>query len=264
MNGSAVYNLNNLQTFDPVTQTGINLNVINHTDSPEAIGEVVALANASDSVSPTNEHISKLIRLGGTVHGSTQADLDTRIDALKGIFARRDRDLDITYGSSVRRYRVLKANAVGVERQNKALFATFSIELICKPFGIDVASTVLVSALNQTTGSNTFTFTVEGTAPYQMPVITITIDAVTGAAGSYLQVSNDLNGQEIIITGVTFVAGDVVVINPILRSVTVAGIGVNYNGTFIELEPGENTITVTDGFTTRTRDTLIEYNKRYL
>lgn len=265
MNGSATYNLNNLQTYDPVTRVGINLNVIRHTDAPDSIGDVVPLANASDSEAPTDEHVTKTVRLGGTVHGSSQADLDTRIDGLKGIFAKRGKNLDISYGGGVRRYVVLKSNAIGVDRKDKALYAEFSIELICKPYGVDVATTTLANVSNSTSGSNTLSFTIGGTAPYQLPVITITVDAFTGT-GDYVQVSNDLNGQEIIIAGQSIAAGDVIKIDPTPgnRSVTIDGVEVDYDGTFIELEPGDNSITVTDGFTTRTKDILIEYNKRYM
>lgn len=265
MNGSATYNLSNLQTYDPVTRTGINLNVIRHTDSPESIGDVVPLANASDSEAPTDEHVTKTVRLGGTVHGTDDIDLDARIDALKGIFRKRGKNLDISYAGGVRRYVVLKANAIGVDRKNRALYADFSIELICKPYGTDVATTTLANVVDNTSGSHTMSFDIEGTAPYQLPIITITIDALTGT-GDYIQVSNDLNGQEIIITGEALAAGDVVRIDPTpgVRSVTINGTEVDYDGTFIELEPGENAITVTDGFTTRTTDILIEYNKRYM
>lgn len=265
MNGNLVYNTNNLQTYDPATRTGINTNVIRHTDMPEATGDVVALANASDSAAPTNEYPNRIVALGGTIHGSSQSDLDSRVDAFKAIFVKRDKDLDIVYAGAIRRYRVIKVNAAGIERQDKALFATFNIELICKPFGTDTTPTIIADVAGHTAATYTIEETIGGTAPYQLPIISITINALTGT-GDYIQVSNDQNGQEIILTGLELAAGDVIIINPTPgeRSVTLNGTEVDYNGTFIELEPGERSITISDGFTTRSIDILIQYYKRYM
>lgn len=263
MNGELTYNSNDLQTFNPVTRVGINTNVIKHTDVPEAVAELYIIANANDSDVPNEDYPSRRIVLGGTIHGSSQADLDSRIDTFKGYFAIRKKNLDITYGSSTRRYVVLKANSVGIDRMDKALFATFSIELICKPFGTDITATSIMAQTNFTSASHTATVTIAGTAPYQLPVFTITIDALTGA-GDYLQVSNDNNNQQILLYGVGLVAGDVVVIDSVNRIVTVNGNEADYSGTFLELQPGSNSITYTDGFTTRQVDIVGEYYKRYL
>lgn len=263
MNGELTYNSNDLQTFNPVTRVGINTNVIKHTDVPEAVAELYIIANANDSDVPNEDYPSRRIVLGGTIHGSSQADLDSRIDTFKGYFAIRKKNLDITYGSSTRRYVVLKANSVGIDRMDKALFATFSIELICKPFGTDITATSIINQANYTSASYNATPTIGGTAPYQLPVFTITIDALTGA-GDYLQVSNDNNNQQILLYGQALAAGDVIVIDSVNRIVTVNGDEVDYTGAFLELQPGANSITYTDGFTTRQVDIVGEYYKRYL
>lgn len=263
MNGELTYNSNDLQTFNPVTRVGINTNVIKHTDVPEAVAELYIIANANDSDVPNEDYPSRRIVLGGTIHGSSQADLDSRIDTFKGYFAIRKKNLDITYGSSARRYVVLKANSVGIDRMDKALFATFSVELIAKPFGTDITATSIINQANYTSATYSATPTIGGTAPYQLPVFTITIDALTGA-GDYLQVSNDTNNQQILIYGQGIVAGDVVVIDSVNRTVKVSGRSVEYSGTFLELQPGANSITYTDGFTTRQVDIVAEYYKRYL
>lgn len=263
MNGELTYNSNDLQTFNPTTRVGINTNVIKHTDIPESVAELYIIANSNDSDIPNEDYPSRKIILGGTIHGNSQADLDSRIDTFKGYFAIRKKNLDITYGSSARRYVVLKANAVGIDRMDKALFATFSVELICKPFGTDITATSIMAQTNFTSATYTATPTIGGTAPYQLPVFTITIDALTGA-GDYLQISNDTNGQQILLYGLGLAAGDVVVIDSVNRVVTVNGDEVDYEGTFLELTTGASSITYTDGFTTRQVDIVGEYYKRYL
>jgi len=46
--------------------------------------------------------------------------------------------------------------------------------------------------------------------------------------------------------------------------VTINDTRVDYEGTFLEVEPGAAALTYSDGFTTRNVDILVEYTKRYL
>jgi phage-related protein len=263
MNGALTYNTNSLQTFNRSTRVGINTNIINHTDIPASVAELYIVANANDSEVPNNEYPNRLIQLAGTIHGSTQADLDDRIDTFKGYFAQRYKNLDITYGSGTRRYVSMKANALGIERQDKALFAKFSVELICKPFGIDTTATNILSQTAYATATKSISPTIGGTAPFQLPIFTFTLTTITGA-GDYIQITNNLNSQEILIYGLGFVNGDVLVIDCAERVVTLNGDEVDYNGSFLELEPGASDITISDGFTTRSINMNGEYSKRWL
>lgn len=266
MDGGLTYNGNDLQTFSRATGValGINTNVIKHTDIPESVAELYMKASANDSVVPDLEYPYKMVELGGTIHGSSQADLDDRIDTFKGYFAARNVNLDINYSSGVRRYTVLKHNSVSIDREDKALFAKFSIQLICKPFGFDTSATNLWTA-KTAFSSATFTEepTVGGNAPLQLPVFTITINAFTGE-GDYIQISNDNNNQEILVYGLGLEVDDVVVIDCEQRIVTINGVEVDYYGTFLALEPGAASITYTDGFTTRDVDVSGVYTKRWL
>lgn len=264
MDGSLSYNSNNLQTYDPTTKVGINTNSILHTNIPESVAELYIKANANDSTVPDQEYLTKSIALLGTIHGSSQANLDDRIDTFKGYFVQRNKNLDIAYGSGTRRYIVMKANSVAIERQDKALYASFSIELTCKPFGFDTSTTNLWAAKSGFTGATfTETPTVGGNAPIQLPIITITINALTGT-GDYVQISNDNNGQEMLLYGLGLQADDVIVIDCDERTVTVNGTEVDYYGTLLELETGANSITYTDGFTTRSVDVSAVYTKRWM
>lgn len=264
MNGDLTYNSNDLQTFNKTTNVGIVTNAIEHTNLPEKIATLFAKADADGSSIPAINYPSKKVNIGGIIKGSTDADLDDRIDTFKGYFTGKDKDLDIAYGSSTRRY-IATANTVSVVREQKALFATFAIEFICtNPFGLDTATTNLWTAKTAFSSATfTETPTVGGNAPFQLPVITITINSLTGA-GDYLQISNDNNNQELLIYGQGLANGDVVVIDCEQRAVTLNGDLIDYNGTFLELEPGANSITYTDGFTTRSVDVSAVYTKRWL
>lgn len=262
MNGDITFNSHDLQSYNPTTDVGIATNSIDHTNNPDTVAPVIALADANESALPTINYPSKQITITGVIKGSSQDDLDTRIDTFKGYFNAKKANLDIDYAGTTRRY-TATANAVSVTRQQKALFATFTVEFVCtKPFGFEISATTIGSETNYTSSSLTIEKTIAGSAPYQLPIITITIDALTGD-GDYVQVTNDLNGQAMVISGIGFEDGDVLVIDAENRTVKVNDVDVDYYGTFLELEPGDNSITYTDGFTTRTVDVLMEYHKRY-
>jgi adenylate cyclase class IV len=264
MNGSISFNSNDLQTYDPSTNVGIVTNVIDHTSAPDLIAQIYALADTNGSSIPALNYPSKKLRLAGAVKGSSQADLDSRIDTLKGYFVGKDKNLDVGYGSGTRRY-IATPLALPIVRQDKPLIATYTLDVVCTlPFGLDTSTTDLWAIKNNFTSATfTETPTILGSAPYQLPVITITIDALTGA-GDYVQISNDNNNQEIMIYGLGLTAGDVIVIDCVNRIVTLNGTEIDYYGTFLELEPGANSITYTDGFTTRTVDVSAVYTKRWL
>lgn len=264
MNGDLSFNVNDLQTYDPATRVGIVTNRIEHTNLPDKVAQLYAKADANGSSIPAINYPSKKIVIGGSIHGTSQADLDSRIDTFKGYFNGKDKNLDIAYGSGTRRY-VATANTISVIRQQQALYATFTVEFICTdPFGLDTSATDLWAAKTGFTSATfTETPTIAGSAPSQLPIFTITINSLTGA-GDYVQISNDNNNQEILIYGAGLEAGDVVVIDCANRTVTLNGTEIDYYGTFLELEPGAASITYTDGFTTRNVDVEAEYTKRWL
>lgn len=263
MNGDVSFNSNNLQTYSPTTNVGIITNLLEHTDIPEQVAELIAIADGNSSVIPAINYPWKRIPFAGAIKGSTQDDLDARIDTFKGYFNGKNKNLDIDYAGTTRRYIATK-NALTISRKQTALFATFAGEFVCtKPFGVETSSTSIVNSQNYTSSTLNMTPTIGGSAPYQYPIFTITIDALTGT-GDFIQISNDNNGQEMMLYGLGLTAGNVVVIDCFARTVTVDGTLVDYNGTFLELEPGANSLTYTDGFTTRTVDIVAIYYKRYM
>lgn len=264
MSKSISFNSNNLQTYNPSTRTGINTNTIEHGDIPSKIAQLFTKSDANGSAISAINYPTKKITIAGTIHGTSESDLESRLDTFKGYFNGKNKNLDIGYASGTRRY-IATANTIGIVQKQKALYATFNIEFICThPFGLDTTATNLWTPKSAFTSATfTETMTIGGNAEEQLPIITITVNSLTGA-GDYVQISNDNNNQELVIYGQNIQAGDVIVIDCAERKVTINDIEVDKYGTFLELEPGSNTITYTDGFTTRSVDVEAEYYKRWL
>jgi len=263
MDGSISFNSNSLQTYTPSSGAGIIVNEINHSNMPVKEAALFSIANADKSAIPNVNYPSKVVTIAGVLTHTSQANLDALIDTFKGYLTGKDKNLDIGYGASTRRY-IATVNSITITRGNTNLIATFSIEFICTyPFGKDTSLTSITNTLNHTSATLTVTPTIAGSAPTQMPIFTITIDAKTGT-GDYVSIANNNNNQQIMLLNLGLTAGDVIVIDCDERTVTVNGNDVDYFGTFLELEPGANSLTYSDGFDTRTVDIVAQYYKRYM
>lgn len=266
MTGATSFDGNNLQTYDPTTDVGILVNDFKITDLPTKIAALFALANANRSVIPNVDYPSRAVSLSGVIKGSSQSDLDSRIDVFNGYLRAKDGNLDIEKGGATRRF-IATLNSLSIEQKGSHFIAKWSAGFMCtNPFGRDIVATTALSATGRTSSSYADAYTFLGTAPFQLPVVTIEINSVTDGDG-YLSFGNASNGQSVNITGVTFQAGDILVINPADENgelVKLNGDPVDYTGAVPEFEPGATTFNYSDGFTARNFDILIEYYKMYL
>lgn len=260
MTGAITFDSNNLQTYAALV--GIITNAIEHTNLPDKDNTLYPLANTNASVIPYVGYPTKQISIAGAIAGSTQADLDARIDTFKGYFNGKDKNLDIQYGASTRRY-IATANKIAVARKQKALFATFTIDFICtQPFGRDTTATTALNGTGRTASSYTDNHVFVGSAPFQLPVITVTYSAVSGGA-SFVSFGNNANGQGITITDQTWVAADILEIDCINKTVKKNGVEIDFLGAFPEFAPGSQNFTYSDGFTTRTMVENVIYYPAY-
>lgn len=263
MTGAITFNTFDLQTYSAATRVGIITDKILHNDIPDKDVALLALANSNGSVIPYSAYPSKKITISGTIKGSSEADIDTRMDTFKAYFNGRDKNLDIVYAGTTRRY-IATANAIAVERQNIGYFARFNVTFVCSnPFGLATSTTSALNASGRTSSGYTDSHTFIGSAPCQLPVITITYSAVSGGA-SFVQFGNNTNGQSIMITDQTWVATDVLEIDTVNKTVKKNGVEIDFMGAFPEFAPGSQSFAYSDGFTTRTFAITVNYTPMYL
>lgn len=251
------FDSNDLQTASIITEDVIHENVPNQEIA------FLGLANDNRSVLPFQNYPSRSIRAIGHLRASTIADLDALIDTFKSYFNGKDKNLDIGYDGGTRRY-IATATTVNVNRTRGLAFASFDIVFTCsEPFGRDTATDSALSATGRTSDNYSDALTILGTAPFMLPVITITFNTVTGG-DNYLTFTNVANGQGIHIVDQTFVDDDVLVIDCYNKLVTLNAVEINFIGAFPEFTAGSFTVNYSDGFTTRNFDIDIDYYPYYL
>jgi len=258
MSTAIAFNTNDLQTA--IIETAD----IDHESTAERKFSIFEIANSNTNTIPYEYYPKKIIPIAGQVNGAGIVDLDGKLDTFRGYFLGTDKNLDIGYGGGTRRY-IATATKVGIKRPGGLSFALFSIEFTCKPFGMSTSSTNAVSATGRTLGTYNDAHTFLGNAPYQSPIYTYTLTAVTGGTAKTVSFGNLNTGQQINITR-TWANSDVVVIdtNPLTASVKVNGNVVAFTGAFPTFAKGSQTLTYSDNFTTRTFNIAVPYYPRFL
>lgn len=104
----------------------------------------------------------------------------------------------------------------------------------------------------------------EGSAPVQEPVVTITFNSVSGGTNKTVTVSNDRNGQQVSITR-TWATSEVLKLYTGSKIATVDDVEVDYTGVIPDFEVGVGDVTYSDDFdTSRNIDIDTPYFKGYL
>lgn len=123
------FNSNNLQT-DHIFVTDIDDN-----SAPNRTLSLYSLGHANGSKIPYDQYSSKNITINGTIYGDSVADLDFRIDQFKSYFLGIDKNLDIDYNNSTRRY-IATMESITINRPGGLSYAGFTVSLVCTaPFG---------------------------------------------------------------------------------------------------------------------------------
>lgn len=253
---NASYGSYSLQTSNIITGD------IQHTSTPGKKFFSNPRARTPGVAVSGSQSLDKNITLAGRIIGTSLADLDARIDALKLALAFDGLNLDIDWNGTgnLRRY-VANVQAVSLlGRADTPLAEKFKITFsIPDGYGLSANGSGLVTStlLSTTVSSGAFTsgtFTVGGDFPIQYPIFSLTLTSFTSAVTTNtVAITNPANGMKIYITR-AWTAGDVIVMdtNPNSFTLTVNGVAVDYSGSFPWWKPGAGaTVGCSDDFSAR-------------
>jgi hypothetical protein len=225
-----------------------------HESAPERFLNSLPLARSDGEALISERYGTKTIYLKGVLTGSSQDDLESKIDAFKELFSRTEKNLDISWNGGTRRY-VASCKSHAFDRD----FYHISIVPWTAEFTVlsgEGKATSTTTALNEhavtvtTPGSDSFTLT--GTKPAR-PVITIKGNNFSGQSG--VEYKNTDTGEKLVFCLPTGQFGntDIVVIDCDARTVKYSNDGgstyitENFYGVFPAFKVGTNNVQITVG-----------------
>jgi hypothetical protein len=187
----------------------------------------------------------KVIRLSGIIIGSSQSDLEDRIDDLKMAVMGREKNLDIAYVSGTRRYKATCTKYSFSRDYYNITFAGWEAEFTVSdpPFGTPLDTTTIeYSAITQAIGTWETNGTFAGTyRPF--PIIKMTVNSET-SLGQIAFTNSDTAQQIKVAPASGYSAGDVLLINTTDYTVTINGTAVDYEGVIPDFVQGGNNFVV--------------------
>jgi len=235
------YNSYDLQDANIITGS------IDDGGTPERVLPIFNLVRGGGSVITSSNYYTKSIKVTGKIIDSSVANLEARIDAFHAALSEKDKNLDIAYGSSTRRYIATPAKVSVVRPVRASPWANFEIDFLCTELGKDTSVTALLTNEVVTTNSFIEPITVGGSSPEQFLRIEITITDVTPSTTNTVSVRNDTTGQQIdIFRG--WADGEVLEIDTLNKTVTVDGEVVDYSGAFPVFSPGAHDLVIETDF----------------
>lgn len=206
---------------------------------------------------------SKDIEVKLVINASTRAELQQRADVLMSYLYTPEAELIFEYAGANRKYTATLYSATN----NSEMLGSF-VEMVLvfrtsDPFGYDTTYTTPVNGVSVTAAARTDSISFGGSAPTQVPVITIAYSAIGGGTSETVSIGNGSSSQTLTITR-TWSSTDTLIVDVLNGTVKVNGTEVDYTGAIPEFEPGSRDVTYGDTFSSRTFTYTIKYLKRYI
>ena len=234
--------------FDSASLQNVNrvVTTAKHDSAPDRDLEILPLARGEGGVFVSDHYQSKIILVSGVIKASSQDNLETEIDTFKELLSRKNKNLDIEYAGSTRRY-VAYSRLVSINRDFFHLnFAPYSVEFVA-PAGIgkDVSVTAALNAVSADptyTGAVTFTGSAE-----PKPLITLTFGAGWTSAYGIKFANTDKDEECIINYSAGFSNSDILEIDCEARKVELNDNEIPFYRVFPTFEIASNNIEITAG-----------------
>jgi hypothetical protein len=182
-----------------LTYNSFDLNDSSHITSdiqdagtPDRNLAIFNLIRSGGGVITDSTYYTKAIKVVGKIVGTSMTNLESILDSFHAAMAVENKNLDIGYNSSTRRYVATPAK-VSVERPVRAAnWASFEIDFVATEYGKDTSATTLLNASVISANPSTSSLVIGGSAPDQLLRIQITLTAIP----LYIQQSQNVTLSE--------------------------------------------------------------------
>lgn len=208
--------------------------------------DYMQLARDNGSILIQDRWGTKTIRLSGVLFGSSESDLESKIDSFKELFSRQEKNLDIDKGGTTRRY-VATCTSFNFNRDYfNNTFAPWAAEfIVLSGDGKDTSTTTALDEYHLIADPvGTHSFTLSGS---KSPQPTITLDGASLTYVKGIKFKNTDTGESITVTDDSDWDYNEVIINCEDKKVTLDGNEVDFYGSFPNFQIGTNNFEITAG-----------------
>jgi hypothetical protein len=225
------------------------------------------IVRSNRSVHNSGFYKEKNITLRVGITRATRALLEASIDTLMAILQPLNKPLIIQQSGTSRKYFCSLSDAP-VENDGGSYIEISLVFTLTDRFGYDITPTNLLdisSAYTSSTRSDRFF--VEGSAPTQALIFSLTFGSITSGSGQSVMLGNSNTGQQVTVNR-NWLSGDVLLITPaygiVEKSVKVNNTEVAFTGAVPEFAKGFQYWNYQDTFQARSFTGSIDYYKRYV
>lgn len=217
---------------------------IKHESATERFLNTLELAREDGSILISDKRGKKIIALQGILTASTETLLETAIDTFKELFARQQKNLDISWeGTGTRRY-VATCLSHSFDRDHfHQLFVPWTAEfVVLSGIGEAISEDTIVNADTFTANYKTKAITLAGSAEPKIR-FSIAIDSPNNTIKG-VELQNTDNGERIIVPSASSLEGKTVEVDTRLKTTKIDGVAVPYYGVFPRFAVGANNIKI--------------------
>ena len=237
---------------------GVDLYNHNFNNLPNRDIKINKVARRDLSIITSSEYTQKQITVFLDVCSGSRGDTEDTLTFLKALLQPQNAILKVSQGGVEVEY-TATMNEFNIEWNGIQAYVTIQF-IASDPIGreSDVKTLATLNAIITATAS--LSMTVEGSAT-AYPVISLTLNSVTGGTAKDITIGNGLTNQGITITR-NWTSGDVLIIDSFNSEATVNGVLTDFTGIFPQFAAGSQQITYTDNLTTRNADLSATYQPR--
>ena len=219
---------------------------VKHESAPERDLNIFSLARETGGVLVSEKYGSKKITLTGYLIGTSKSDLETKIDSFKELFSRVEKNLDVDWEGSTRRY-VATCSSHTFDRDYFHLdFVPWSAEfIVAGGVGTDTSPTTYKSTELLTENPKSYSVVFGGSSDAK-PVITLSIGTIFAHAVG-VSVEKEDTGEMIVYNKqnkIVFTPGQSVIVDFSQKNVTLGGVAQPFYGIFANFDNQTSTLKI--------------------
>ncbi len=247
---------------DITTVTGLTVLKTNPYQPAKRKLNNMALARANRAKINSGFYDKRTLTVRVGITRTTRDLLESSLDSLMTLLQGLEKPLVLRQAGASRQYTASFSDAV-IDQEGGSYIEMDLVFETSDHFGYDTSTTLLDQVLNFTSGSKTDSITVGGSAAWQQPTITVTINSFTGTSTRSVVIGNGGFGMAVTVAR-TWTAGDVLEISAPNKTVKVNGVEVAFTGAIPEWQVGIGYLTYSDTFSARNMSLRATYVKRYV